>query len=68
VHAYAALAVLWHSQVPTVLERRHIDDEPMVHPKGEVQVEPVDPDRRLILEPVQNVVMHNDVPLLSHEL
>jgi hypothetical protein len=68
VYAYAALAVLRHSQVPTVLERRHVDNEPTVHPKSEVEVEPIDPDRRLIPEPVQNVVRYNDVPLLGREL
>jgi hypothetical protein len=52
VHAYVALAVLRHSQVPTVLECRHIDYEPTVHPKGEVKLGPVDPDRCLIPEPV----------------
>jgi hypothetical protein len=68
VHAYAALAVLRHGQVPTVLARRHVDDEPTVHPKVEVKLGPIDPDRCLIPEQVQDVVRHNDVPLLSREL
>lgn len=68
LHAYAAVAVLRRNQDPTVLKRRQVDDEPVVHPKGEVEVEAIDPTTRLVPQPVQNVVRHDDVPLLRREV
>ena len=48
LHAYAAVAVIQLNQVPTALKRRQVYDEPEIHSKGEVEVEPVNPQTGLM--------------------
>ena len=68
LHAYDAVVIIRRNHVPTVMKRRYVEDEPEVHPQVEVELDPNDPKTRITPQLVQNVLRHDDAPLLVREM